>query len=543
MNETTNAKAGGVMTNYRWMICTLLFIATTINYIDRQILSLIKEFLDVQFGWTKAQFGLVNSMFQGAYGLGLLWFGWYVDRKGVRAGYAVSMVGWSLAAIAHAFVNWLPVGQGMQLCGSAITYTGLAVGAFGFCRVLLGLAEAGNFPAAVKGVAQWFPKRERAFATSIFNAGTNVGAIIAPAVVPFLAIQFGWPMPFILAGIVGFVWLFFWLPMYKTPDQHPRCNQAEYDHIHSDGAEAGGKVKWLGLLKYPQTWSFISAKFMTDPVWWFFLIWLPDFFNETLLLNIKKSWVHLVTIYTIITILSIFGGWITGHLNKIGWSVTRARKTGMIIFALCVVPVMFATKFGKFDVNAGFFERLKTATYLVEQSSVVDGKTVKAKVAQPVPAEVGTALAPLNGKSYRTAEEFIKAASDIITVEKATQMKQALADAARDNGLFWYAVLLISLAGAAHQAWSANLYTTVSDMFPKRAVASVIGIGGMAGSLGGMIFPLLTGALLDHFKAAGGVTAGYAILFGICAFAYLVSFAIHHLLAPRFEPVKFEEQT
>ena len=543
MNENTTAKADGVMTNYRWTICALLFFATTINYIDRQILSLIKEFLDVQFGWSKAQFGLVNSMFQGAYGMGLLWFGWYVDRKGVRAGYTLSMIGWSLAAMAHAFVNWIPVGQGMQLCGTAVSYTAMAVGAFGFCRVLLGLAEAGNFPAAIKGTAQWFPKRERAFSTSIFNSGTNVGAIIAPAVVPFIAFHYGWPMPFILAGVAGFIWLFFWIPMYKTPETHPRCNKAELALIQSDGDDGSTKkVSWLSLLRYPQTWSFISAKFLTDPVWWFFLIWLPDFFNETLLLNIKKSWVHLVTIYTIITVLSIFGGWITGHLNKIGWSVTRARKTGMIIFALCVVPVMFATKFGKFDVDTGFFAKLKTATYLVEQSSVVDGKTVKAKVAQPVPAEVGAALVALQGKSYRTAEEFIKAAGEVITPEKATLMKQALADSARDNGLFWFAVLLISLAGSAHQAWSANLYTTVSDMFPKKAVASVIGIGGMAGSMGGMIFPLLTGVLLDHFKAAGSVTAGYTVLFCICAFAYLVSFAIHHLLAPRFETIQLDDR-
>jgi MFS transporter, ACS family, hexuronate transporter len=527
---------------YRWVICTLLFVATTINYIDRQILSLIKEFLDAQFGWNKAQFGLVNSLFQGAYGLGLLWFGWFVDRRGVRAGYALSMIGWSIAAMTHALVNLLPQGHSMVLLGRTVGYTSLAVGAFGFCRVMLGLAEAGNFPSAIKGVAQWFPKRERAYATSLFNAGTNVGAIAAPAMVPFLAIHFGWPMPFVLAGVLGFLWLFFWLPMYKTPETHPRVTPAELAVIQSDGADAraGEKVRWLSLLRYPQTWSFIVGKFLTDPVWWFFLIWLPDFFNETLLLNIKKSWVHLVTIYTIITVLSIFGGWITGYLNRSGWSVTRARKTGMFVFALCVVPVMFATHFGKFTMDAGFYSRLAAASFTVEKISTVDGKQVKEKTTQPVPAEVGAALKALEGKSYRTAEDFVKAAGEIITPEQAARMKQALADAARDNNLFWIAVLLISLAGSAHQAWSANLYTTVSDMFPKRAVASIIGIGSMDGSFGGMIFPLLTGALLDHFKARGGVTKGYAILFGICAFAYLVAFAIHHLLAPKFEPVEME---
>jgi len=437
--------------NFRWVICTLLFIATTINYVDRQILSLIKEYLDVQFGWNKAQFGAVNALFQGAYGLGLLWFGWFVDRRGVRAGYALSMIGWSFAAMAHALVNWLPVGRGLHLFGTTFSYTALAVGAFGTCRVLLGLAEAGNFPSAVKGVAQWFPKRERAFATSLFNAGTNMGAIVAPAVVPFLAIRFGWPMPFIAAGVLGFAWLTFWLPMYAAPEQHPRCRPAELALINSDPPDPGGsaRVSWGRLFSHRQTWSFIIAKFMTDPVWWFFLIWLPDFFNETRHLDIKHSWVHLVTIYVIVTVLSIFGGWVTGFLNQCGWSVTRARKTGMFAFALCVLPIYFVTGVGD-----------------------------------------------------------------------------------------WAAVLLIGLAGAAHQAWSANLYTTVSDMFPKKAVASVIGMGGMAGSFGGMLFPLLTGALLDHFKALGRVTAGYAILFGCCAFAYLVAFALHHLCAPKFEPLR-----
>lgn len=527
----------------RWYICALLFFATTINYIDRQILSLIKEFLDVQFGWSKAQFGLVNSLFQGAYGAGLLWFGWFVDRRGVRLGYAVSMVGWSLAAMVHAFVNFIPQGHKFAAYGFVFEYTTLAVGSFGFCRVLLGLAEAGNFPSAVKGVAQWFPKRERALAASLFNAGTNVGAIIAPALVPFLAIKFGWPMPFILAGILGFVWLFFWLPVYKTPEEHPRVSKEELELIQSDKEiSTPEKVSWLSLLGHRQTWSFIVAKFMTDPVWWFFLIWLPDFFNETLLLNIKKSWVHLVTIYSIITVLSIFGGWITGHLSKLGWSITRARKTGMFVFALCVVPVMFATHFGRFNVDAGFFDRLKVSSYTIEKIVTVEGKNVKEKTTKPVPAEVVTALQALNGKTYRTAESFIQAAGEIVTPATATEMKQALADSARDNQLFWIAVLLISLAGAAHQAWSANLYTTVSDMFPKKAVASIIGIGGMAGSMGGMIFPLVTGVLLDHFKAAGKVTAGYNILFGICAFAYLTSFAIHHFLAPKFEAVDVDKK-
>jgi ACS family hexuronate transporter-like MFS transporter len=390
-------------------------------------------------------------MFQAAYGLGLLFFGWFVDRFGVKVGYAVSMVGWSLAAMAHAIVAIMPGHASVQIGGRVFGAAALAVAAFGLCRVLLGLAEAGNFPAAVKSTAQWFPKRERAFATSLFNSGTNVGALLAPALVPLLAIKFGWGMPFIVAGVIGFVWLGFWIRMYDAPEKHTGVDAKELEHILSDREESDRveKIPWKALLGYRQVWSFIVAKFLTDPVWWFFLIWLPDYFKTTRNLDIKHSWPLLVTIYGIITVLSIFGGWITGHLAKSGWSVTRARKTGMFLFALCVLPIFFVTKIGD-----------------------------------------------------------------------------------------WPAVMLIGLAGAAHQAWSANLFTSVSDMFPKRAIASIVGLGGMAGSLGGMFFPILTGKMLDHYRLAGSETAGYAILFSICAFAYLVAFAVNHLLAPRFEPVK-----
>jgi ACS family hexuronate transporter-like MFS transporter len=417
---------------YRWFICALLFFATTINYIDRQILSLLKPILDDQLKWTNEEFGMINSIFQATYGIGLLWFGWFVDKFGTKKGYTVSIIGWSFAAAAHALVG--------------------TVAGFGFARAALGISEGGNFPAAVKAVALWFPKRERALATSIFNAGTNVGAIIAPAIVPAMALAWGWQSAFIAAGILGLLWLFLWIPFYDVPEKSTRVSAAEMNLILSDPKDLGGdgKVRWRDLFKYRQTWSFIMGKFMTDPVWWFFLIWLPDFFKKTRHLDIKNSWVHLVTIYVIVTVLSIFGGWVTGYLTKRGWSVTRARKTGMFVFALCVLPVLFVTKLGD-----------------------------------------------------------------------------------------WQAVLIIGLAGAAHQAWSANLYTTVSDMFPKRAVASVIGLGGMAGSLGGMMFPILSGKLLDHF--ASNPTAGYAILFMVCGCAYLLAFAIHHALAPKFEPFAMKE--
>jgi ACS family hexuronate transporter-like MFS transporter len=420
-----------VIGRYRWVICGLLFLATTINYIDRQILSLIKGTLDQQLHWTNAQFGLTNSFFQGAYACSLLFFGWFIDRKGTKIGYAVSIVAWSIAAMGHALVG--------------------SIGGFYAARISLGLGEGGNFPAAIKAVALWFPKRERALATSIFNAGTNVGAIVAPAIVPPLAAAFGWQSAFVAAGIAGLCWLLLWMPFYNVPEKIKGMTAGELALIRSDAPDQGvdgGRVPWLAVLKYRQAWSFFVAKFLTDPVWWFFLIWLPDFFKASRGLDIKKSWVHLVTIYTIVTVLSIIGGWVTGYLNRRGASVTRARKIGMFSFALCVIPIVLATSVGN-----------------------------------------------------------------------------------------WTAVLLIGLAGAAHQAWSANLYTTVSDMFPKRAVASVTGMGGMAGSIGGIIFPLLTGVMLDRFKAAGDVTAGYKILFTICGSAYLVAFALHHLLAPKFDPV------
>ena len=438
--ELSAARASGpppqdsFITNYRWVICALLFFATTINYIDRQILALIKEILDKQIGWTNEQFGWVNSAFQLAYGIGLLGFGWFVDRFGTKIGYAVSIMAWSVSAAAHAMV------------GSVSGFIG--------ARVALGLGEAGNFPSAIKAVALWFPKRERAFATSIFNAGTNAGALVAPAIIPWVAYSYGWQACFVGAGIAGFLWLFLWVPFYDLPERSNRVSPAELDLIRSDREEERpqDKVSWLSLLSYRQTWSFFVAKFLTDPVWWFFLIWLPDFFKKAYKLDIKKSWIHLVTIYAIITVLSIFGGWITGYLTKRGWTVTRARKTGMVIFALMVLPVYFATKLS-----------------------------------------------------------------------------------------VWPAVLLIALAGSAHQAWSANLYTTVSDMFPKRAVASVIGIGGMAGSAGGILFPIYCGRVLDHYKLGGNEVIAYTHLLHILAFAYVLAFVLNHLLAPRFEPFRLKD--
>ena len=420
--------------HYRWVVCALLFFATTINYIDRQILAIIKPILDEQLQWTNEQYGLTVSLFQGAYAVSLLLFGWMVDRFGTKVGYAVSIAAWSVAAVGHALVS--------------------TIAGFYVARVALGLGEGGNFPSAIKAVALWFPKRERATATAIFNSGTNVGAFVAPLLVPLIALSLGWHWAFVFAGLAGFLWLLFWFPLYNVPEKIKAANAAELAHIRSDRDDTsrdGEKVSWRDLLGYRQTWAFVIAKALTDPVWWFFLTWLPDFFKKTRHLDIKQSGLMLATIYGLATVLSIFGSWVTGALVKSGWSVTRARKTSMFIFALCVLPIL-----------------------------------------------------------------LVKDAGD------------------------WSAVLLIGFACAAHQAWSANLFTTASDMFPKRAVASVVGLGGMAGSGLGIFFPVMAGKLLDVFTAKNNVAGGYAVLFAICAGAYLAAFVLQHFLAPKFEMIELK---
>jgi len=418
--------------SYRWLVCALLFFATTINYIDRQILSLLKPILDNELHWTNTEFAQVTAAFQAAYALGLLAFGAFIDRYGTRLGYAVSIAAWSLAAMGHAFVG--------------------SVTGFATARVALGLGEGGNFPSAIKVVASWFPKKERAFATALFNSGANVGAIIAPAMIPWLAYTWGWRSAFVAAGLAGLVWLAFWIPLYEVPERKKRLRPAELRHIQSDGVNPEASSERVGawrILRERRAWAFFVGKFLTDPVWWFFLTWLPDFFKTTRGLDLKQSSAPLVSIYALVTVLSVLGAWFTGSLTRRGYSVTRARKTGMFVTACLAVPIFFVTRVGDSTV-----------------------------------------------------------------------------------------IFLIGLAGAAHQAWSANLFTSASDVFPRRAVASVVGLGGMAGSLGGVLFQLFTGVLLDHFHAKGNITAGYAILFGVCASAYLLAFALNHLLSPSFEPIE-----
>lgn len=409
----------------RYGILALLFFGTTINYIDRQVIGLLKPTLEKEFNWTETDYSNIVMAFSAAYAIGLLGFGRWIDKIGTKLGYSVSVFFWSIAAVAHAFAK--------------------STFGFGLARVGLGLAEAGNFPAAIKSVAEWFPKKERALATGIFNSGANVGAVVAPIMVPAILGAYGWQEAFIITGAIGFIWLIFWWKYYETPARHKKISKEEFDYIHSDNEvvlETEVPVKWITLFKIKQTWAFIFGKLLTDPVWWFFLFWLPSYFAETFNLDLKKPSLPLVIVYTATTIGSIGGGFLSSYLIKKGWNVQRARKTTMFIIAICVLPIMLA----QFTQN------------------------------------------------------------------------------------IWVAVGLISLAAAAHQAWSANIFTTVSDYFPKKDISSVVGIGGMAGSVGGILFPLAIGMILDHFKLLGNITAGYNIIFIMCGSAYLLAWLIMHFL-------------
>jgi ACS family hexuronate transporter-like MFS transporter len=418
-SDAVPAKIG----SYRWTVCALLFFATTINYIDRQILGLLAPTLERAIGWSEVEYGYIVVAFQAAYAIGLIFFGRLIDRYGTKIGYSISITIWSFAAMAHA----------------------LATSAFGFgaARFALGIGESGNFPAAIKAVAEWFPKRQRALATGIFNSGANIGAVVAPAVVPWITIAYGWPAAFIATGAIGFLWLVAWFVMYERPEIHKRVSKAELAFIQSGAAEPPAtKVPWLTLMKYRQSWAFILGKFLTDPIWWFYLYWLPKFLNKNYGLTITDLGLPLIVIYTMTSIGSIGGGWLSGALLRRGWTVNASRKGVMLICAILVVPIVVA-------------------------SQVTD---------------------------------------------------------------LWTSVILIGLAAAAHQGWSANLFTTVSDMFPKHAVGSVVGYGGMAGAVGGMILSASAGYILEF-------TGSYLSLFILAGTIYLISLVVFQLLVPKMEPV------
>jgi len=417
--------------NYRWTICALIFFATTVNYLDRQVIGILKPLLKTDLGIGEAEYGYIVTAFQMAYAAGMILAGRVIDKIGTKIGYALSLIFWSIAAMAHALAKG-PVG-------------------FGAARAFLGISEAGNFPAAIKTVAEWFPKKERALATGIFNSGTNIGAIIAPIVVPWLASKWGWQMAFIATGAIGFIWLIFWFIFYEVPEKQKRLSSAELAYIKSDQeSEDKTSIPWLTLLKYRQTWAFVVGKFLTDPIWWFYLFWIPGWLHDVRGLDIKSFGLPLVVIYTATTVGSIFGGWLSSFMISRGVAVYKSRRRAMLLFALLVIPIVFTQTRG-------------------------------------------------------------------ITL--------------------WSAIVLISLAAACHQAWSANIFTTVSDMFPRNAVASVTGIGGMAGAVGGMLVAILAGNILEFWEKQGSIQTGYLTLFIIAGTAYLIAWILFNLIAKNMEPV------
>ncbi len=424
---------------YRWTICALVFFATTINYLDRAVISLLKSDLTKEFNWDDGDYANIEIAFKLCYAFGMLVAGRLIDWLGTKMGYFYATLTWSLAAIGHAFVS---------------STLGFIV-----ARSFLGLTESGNFPSAIKTVAEWFPKKERAFATGIFNSGTNIGAIIAPLSVPFIVAAWGWKWAFIITSSFGFVWLIFWLVMYDIPSRHKKVSSSELDYINSDTdeplAKTDGtepKVSWFRLLAFKQTWAFVIGKFLTDPIWWFYLFWLPDFLQSQYQIQGTAMALPVAAVYMISTFGSVAGGWLPLVFIKRGWPVFKARKTSMLIYAFCVIPIVFAQIMGSIDM--------------------------------------------------------------------------------------WYAVIVIGIATSAHQAWSANIFTTVSDMFPKKAVGSVVGIGGMFGGLGGIFLSLFVQKnMFVYYRSIDQIETAYYIMFIICGSAYLIAWSIMHFLVPKMERV------
>ncbi len=410
---------------YRWVICGLLFTAMVFNYVDRQMIGVLKPTLQKEFGWSETAYGDIVFYFQAAYAVSYLAFGRFVDWVGAKFGYAVAFIIWTIGHMSHAAVR--------------------SASGFIAARMVLGVGEGGGFPAGLKATAEWFPKRERAFATGLFNAGTNIGAIITPLLVPFIAIDLamGWRATFVITGLFGLIWLAAWLIIYRKPADHPRVGAAELALIESDPAEPGGKASWIRLLRTRETWAYAAGKFLIDPIWWMYLFWLPDFFAKQYHLDLKSFGPPLVVVYLLSDVGSIAGGWLSGGLIRRGFSLNAGRKTAMLVCAVLVTPI---------------------------------------------------ALAMFAGN-------------------------------------LWLAVGIVGLATAAHQGFSANLYTLPSDVFPKRAVGTVIGIGGAAGAVGGMIMAKYAGWVLDRIGS-------YTPIFIVAAVAYALALLAVHLLTPRYAPVE-----
>lgn len=444
---------------YRWTICILLFIATTTNYLDRQILSLLQPTLSELFDWTNSDYANITAVFQFTYAIFMIFAGRFIDKLGTRKGLFWIFILWNIASVGHALAPQVGIAISplFSIFGFAIPTSVLG---FMFMRVLLGIGEAGNFPASIKATAEWFPKKERAFSTGLFNSGANIGAILAPLAVPWVAYHLGWQMAFVIVGGIGFVWLIFWMMYYDTPRnmlKKGRISQLEYDYIHSDDKDDSAdekteKVSWIKLLKFNQTWSFVTGKFLTDGVWWFFLFWLPAYLNAQYGLTGTEIMLPLAVLYSMTMFGSIGGGWFPAYFINKGMDPYKARMTAMLIIALFPLIVLTAQPLGIHSV--------------------------------------------------------------------------------------WFPIFIIGIGASAHQAWSANIFTTVSDMFPKKAVASVVGIGGMAGGLGGVLISKVAGYVFDHYEALGNIQQGYSIMFIFCAIAYILAWVIMKTLVPRYKVIK-----
>lgn len=448
---------------YRWTICGLLFFATTVNYLDRQVLSLLQPLLAEKFGWTNSDYADIASIFQFTYAISMLFAGRFIDWAGTKRGYAWALILWSIGAIIHA--------AAVTIGGSVAPIFGiigiaLPVSVLGFMigRVVLAIGEAGNFPAAIKTTAEWFPQKERSFATGIFNSGANIGAILAPLTVPWIASHLGWETTFIIIGAIGFLWLIFWFLWYDSPAKllaKGKISQAEFDYINENKVEPKvdpnapqpkhEKISWFKLLTFRQTWSFTIGKFLTDGVWWFFLFWLPAYLKVQYGVTGTDIMLPLTVLYSMTMFGSIAGGWFPAFFIKKGYEPYQARLIAMLTIAIIPLLVLLAQPLGFYS--------------------------------------------------------------------------------------FWFPVVIIGIGASAHQAWSANIFTTVSDMFPKKAIASVIGIGGMAGGIGGVLVSKSGGWLFDHYQALGHIETGYTIMFAFCAVAYVLAWSIMKLLVPKFKPV------
>jgi ACS family hexuronate transporter-like MFS transporter len=446
LHSSPPATDTSVIGKYRWTICSLVFFATTINYLDRAVISLLKPYLETAFHWNSGDYANIEIAFKLAYSIGMVGVGRIIDKLGTKIGYALSTTLWSIAAMGHAIVS--------------------STLGFGIARGFLGITEAGNFPAAIKTTAEWFPQRERALATGIFNSGANVGAIIAPLSVPFIAEQYGWQWAFIITGALGFIWLVLWMLVYDTPANSKRLSKAEFDYINADIpaglpaesalVEEKPKTSWATLLGFRQTWAFALGKFLTDPIWWFYLFWLPDFLGKQYHLTGTAIALPVAAVYVLSSIGSVGGGYLPMSFIKRGMPAFQARKTAMLLIAFCVFPIVFAQYLGQLNM--------------------------------------------------------------------------------------WLAVLVIGIAAAAHQAWSANIFTTVSDMFPKRAVGSVTGIGGFAGGMGGIaLSALVQKRMFVYYEQLGQINKAYYIMFFICGAIYLLAWVVMFTLVPRMEPIKLDD--